>query len=214
MTTAYPDSFYADILRRVGAPLTARTLTMCQGWQACEGAHAGWNPWDTTWYEPGATPYNTFWVNGHPFHVWNYPTAAGGVEATVKTLSQSEYSSIVAHLRAEDPIGFGRAIDASPWGTKGVEAWMRNHFPPPQPVPAWYHRELAYPPPQNPGALSPSGQYQAGYDVRTVQYKLGFSNPDSLYGPGTKAAVQSFQTHHGLSPDGIVGPDTASHLGP
>jgi peptidoglycan hydrolase-like protein with peptidoglycan-binding domain len=48
-----------------------------------------------------------------------------------------------------------------------------------------------------------------GEDVRTVQYLLDVHGPaiavDGVFGPGTKTAVQSFQSGHGLASDGIVG---------
>ena len=38
--------------------------------------------------------------------------------------------------------------------------------------------------------------------------------PDGVFGPVTKAHVVGFQSHHSLTADGIVGPQTASILGP
>ena len=37
--------------------------------------------------------------------------------------------------------------------------------------------------------------------------------PDGVFGPRTQAAVMGFQTRHGLSADGILGPVTARALG-
>jgi peptidoglycan hydrolase-like protein with peptidoglycan-binding domain len=59
-------------------------------------------------------------------------------------------------------------------------------------------------------------QGQTSESVRSVQYLLnghGASlNPDEIFGPLTKAAVQSFQSAEGLATDGIVGPLTWAKL--
>ncbi len=53
--------------------------------------------------------------------------------------------------------------------------------------------------------------------VRALQLQLNAKNGaglavDGLFGSGTKAAVQAFQAHRGLTTDGIVGPTTWRHL--
>jgi peptidoglycan hydrolase-like protein with peptidoglycan-binding domain len=68
-------------------------------------------------------------------------------------------------------------------------------------VPSWFHRDL--------GLASP---FMEGDDVTVVQKKTGAA-PDSVFGPVTRAHVISFQSQHGLSADGIVGPVTAHALG-
>lgn len=83
--------------------------------------------------------------------------------------------------------------------------------------PAWYHRLLEFPP----GKLRGPGQthvvnnvrYQYGPDVTTVQRKLAIQ-PNGNYGLVTEAHVKGFQHAHGLNPDGVVGPVTATRLGP
>jgi len=70
-----------------------------------------------------------------------------------------------------------------------------------QGVPAWFHRDL--------GLASP---FMNGDDVTVVQTKTG-AHPDGLFGPVTQVHVVNFQSHHGLTVDGIVGPDTARALG-
>lgn len=52
-----------------------------------------------------------------------------------------------------------------------------------------------------------------GADVTRLQQALGIK-ADGQFGPGTEAAVKSFQTKSGLTPDGIVGPGTWSRLFP
>lgn len=69
-------------------------------------------------------------------------------------------------------------------------------------VPAWFTRDL--------GIASP---FMQGSDVGVVQKKTG-ADPDGVFGPVTREHVLNFQTHHGLTADGIVGLITARVLGP
>jgi peptidoglycan hydrolase-like protein with peptidoglycan-binding domain len=69
-------------------------------------------------------------------------------------------------------------------------------------TPAWFHRDL--------DLASP---FMKGDDVTVVQKKTGAA-PDGEFGPVTHTHVVNFQSHHGLTADGIVGPQTASVLGP
>lgn len=57
-----------------------------------------------------------------------------------------------------------------------------------------------------------------GNKVKEIQQNLkdwGYydGNVDGIFGTQTMYAVQDFQTKHGLSPDGVVGPQTAAKLG-
>lgn len=52
-----------------------------------------------------------------------------------------------------------------------------------------------------------------GSDVGVVQKKTG-ADPDGVFGPVTREHVVNFQSHHGLTADGIVGSITACVLGP
>jgi hypothetical protein len=70
------------------------------------------------------------------------------------------------------------------------------------PVPAWFTRDL--------GIASP---FMQGSDVGVVQKKTG-ANPDGVFGPVTREHVVNFQSHHGLTADGVVGALTARVLGP
>jgi peptidoglycan hydrolase-like protein with peptidoglycan-binding domain len=69
-------------------------------------------------------------------------------------------------------------------------------------TPGWFHRDL--------GLASP---FMEGSDVTVVQGKTGAAT-DGIFGPVTRLHVINFQAHHGLTADGIVGPQTASVLGP
>jgi murein L,D-transpeptidase YcbB/YkuD len=56
-----------------------------------------------------------------------------------------------------------------------------------------------------------------GQQVKRLQELLNAQGEnltaDGIFGPGTHAAVISFQAKHGLTPDGIVGPTTKAALG-
>jgi len=56
-----------------------------------------------------------------------------------------------------------------------------------------------------------------GEEVKQLQEKLNANGEelvaDGIFGIGTHAAVVAFQAKHGLSPDGIVGPQTRAALG-
>ena len=65
------------------------------------------------------------------------------------------------------------------------------------------------------GVLQPASDQSATpdpSDVIAVQQALGIA-ADGTFGSATVAALQSFQSAHGLTPDGIVGPDTRAALG-
>ncbi len=125
--------------------LYARALIHQMGWDrtvaremclvaqmTAEGAHAHWNPMDTTMPSTGATPYNSFGANGE-LHVWNYATASAGVEATLATLRQENmrpWTEVIA--RPRQPVEeMARAFGNCPWGGIGdmvpleiVQAWV------------------------------------------------------------------------------------------
>ncbi len=51
-----------------------------------------------------------------------------------------------------------------------------------------------------------------GSDVSALQQALGV-DADGVFGPGTEAALKSWQSSHGLTADGVAGPATRSALG-
>lgn len=71
----------------------------------------------------------------------------------------------------------------------------------PSGTPGWFHRDL--------GLASP---FMKGDDVTVVQKKTGAAS-DGVFGPVTQMHVINFQSHHGLTADGIVGSQTARALG-
>lgn len=53
-----------------------------------------------------------------------------------------------------------------------------------------------------------SGGYVQAVQRMLLQSGFGYSAVDGYYGPDTNRGIRGFQTKHGLSADGIVGPQT------
>lgn len=84
-------------------------------WQLAEGSRAAWNPWDTTLYVKGATPYNTF---DGDLHVWNYPNEEEGIYAFLATLFNGPYHQIRQALAVGTSAqALAVAVGETPWGT-------------------------------------------------------------------------------------------------
>jgi hypothetical protein len=110
------DGFYREILRGIGAPVTANNMRLVYAWRQAEGGKASYNPFNTTQKMPGSTRYGT---NKHGVQNYLYPR--DGVKATVTTMKNGKYESILSLLRADaDPTDVAKAVIASPWGTKGL----------------------------------------------------------------------------------------------
>jgi hypothetical protein len=100
-------AFINAVLIDLGAPLTAPNSLSLARWFPREypswPAWAKWNPMSSTLQMPGAWVYNTI-TGGR--HVWNYPTASEGAEATALTLEGHRdprilwYPRILAALRS------------------------------------------------------------------------------------------------------------------
>jgi hypothetical protein len=98
-------AFWTAVLRDIGAPASSSDLRALDlwlhreysgGWAQNTSGGARYNPLDSTEYEPGSTPFNTLSGGGH---VWNYPDASEGAQATAVTLVNGHYALIVADLR-------------------------------------------------------------------------------------------------------------------
>ena len=85
----------------------------------------------------------------------------------------------------------------------------------PKAHPDWYHRLLQFPPTKlrDPGHTEKHAghTYQTGHDVDAVQRKLGVK-PTGRFDPATVSHVKGFQRQHNLTPDGVVGPETARKI--
>lgn len=133
---AVPNNFMANVLAQLKAPQTTVNIQSLQTWRQFEGGTALWNPLDTTEYRPGATPYNTF---GGNLHVWNYPNAAVGEEATASTLKNGQYTAILVKLWDSAPLPLWNDPSVleqlDTWGTHGFAAYIRTLQPPKPPDP-------------------------------------------------------------------------------
>ena len=99
---SYTASMYEDILSKSQAAVSDNTVAILTEWKLDEipegDPQAAYNPLDTTWEMPGATPFNTF---GNDEHVWNYPSQDVGAQATANTLMNGRYPAILAALRSD-----------------------------------------------------------------------------------------------------------------
>lgn len=85
-----------------------------------EGSQAAWNPMDTTLPRRGATPYNSFGPEAS-LHVWDYPTAAAGVSATVATLRGADMAPLarILHKRNATTLQICERFAEVPWAYIG-----------------------------------------------------------------------------------------------
>jgi hypothetical protein len=104
--------FTRAVLLKLNAPIDGGRLALGVAWAAFEGSDAKNNPWDTTLNTAGSTDYNSEGVK-------NYRTFDEGVDATVQTLLEVDYATLVRNLRNPGcPIRTIRAsLNASPWGS-------------------------------------------------------------------------------------------------
>lgn len=111
-------SFFSDVLRGLGAPVTSGALATLAGVVHTEGVNNYYNPFNIEWH-PGD---NTAWQGSGNFNsagVQKYGSYAEGVNATVAFLqNNSRWSNVVAALKSgNEPMG-NAALQAvySSWG--------------------------------------------------------------------------------------------------
>jgi hypothetical protein len=109
-----PSDFAHAVLARLGLPESANNVAALVAFQANEGGHmanaAAYNPINTTLKLPGSHPVT-------PVGVQAYSSWDQGIEATARTLAQSNMSAITAALkRSAPPDETLRAVAGSPWG--------------------------------------------------------------------------------------------------
>ena len=91
-TQAEQDKMYKDVLAGIGAPTTAGNLIFMKAWRAAEGGKALNNPWNSTQKVGKVSNYNTVTVQ-------NYIIYDDGIKATVKTMLNGLYKTVVTALK-------------------------------------------------------------------------------------------------------------------
>jgi hypothetical protein len=122
-------AFLSDVLKGIGIPNpNSSQLRFMRIWKQVEANQAAWNPLSTTLSLPGATNYN--YNNGFP--VKNYPDRATGLRATIATINNTRYRSVVNAIKAiQTDININTAMDAldrSPWGTHFIRPINYNNY--------------------------------------------------------------------------------------
>ncbi|MGH7239157.1 MAG: peptidoglycan-binding domain-containing protein [Candidatus Saccharimonadales bacterium] len=212
MTNTYAD-FARDILQNAHLPSDDANVSVLVAVMAMENSQAKFNPTDTTQPMAGDYEYNSVGVR-------DYPTWTIGVAATVITLQNGYYPSIIECLSRSDSVGAAKAWDESAWGTHGVEAMLadaHSHYDtivagsvaaetPITPDPA--------PPISNDNNLTLGATGQAVISVQLILNGKASQTlkVDGIYGPATQSAVENWQRFWDIPVDGIVGSITRESL--
>lgn len=112
--------FTRAVFERLTIPITGARLAFGVAWAAYESTDAKNNPWATTLTTKNSTEFNRDGVK-------NYPTFQDGVDATVLTLLNTDYSNLLRVLRdvGSTMREIRGALNASPWGSKVSEQlWL------------------------------------------------------------------------------------------
>lgn len=125
--------FYKQVLSGIGAPITDNNMAFVYAWRQSEGGKAAFNPFNTTQNAEGTTKYNSVGVR-------NYTSAEQGIAATIKTITNGRYGSIIDSLKQDSPpMETAEALVASPWGTsslikKVISGYEAGYSPKPPPI--------------------------------------------------------------------------------
>jgi len=114
--TGIQQEWAKTLLTKLGKPTTKDNITALTTWAAWEGGQwhnsAHYNPLNTTQGEKGAT-------NMNPEGVKSYTSWNQGYQATIQTLNNGRYKSILSALTAgNNTAAVLTAVDQSPWGTR------------------------------------------------------------------------------------------------
>jgi hypothetical protein len=119
-----PASWAKALLSYGGWPESSCNLAAIRAWENAEGGQWGpnpnddgnYNPLNATIREPGSS--DTIYTGTSGIYVQAYPSWRSGFQATVATLDNGYYPSILGALRAADSAqAVVLAVTASPWGT-------------------------------------------------------------------------------------------------
>lgn len=106
------DGVYKRILRGIGAPITGNNMALMYAWRKAESGRARNNPFNTM--HDGGLAVSKYNQQG----VKNYGSTSDGIQATVATLENGYYNSVVKSLKDdESPYNTAKKIGDSPWGT-------------------------------------------------------------------------------------------------
>lgn len=110
-----PEVWAEALLLELGDPATPDNVAAIEAWEHAEGGHwhnsAEFNPLNTTQPWPGSHPINSKGVQA-------YSSWGDGTAATVKTLRNGRYGSVLSMLSEGDCAQcVANAVTVSPWGT-------------------------------------------------------------------------------------------------
>src|ERR1035437_4218913 len=109
-----PQSFAQALLTKLGYPITKLNVADIMSWENAEGGHwnnsAHFNPLNTTQSMPDSSSMNSVGVKA-------YKSWDDGIAATVKTLKNGYYATILEDLKAGGNQNFGETVASTPWGT-------------------------------------------------------------------------------------------------
>ena len=138
-------SFYQSVLKGLGAPITPENLKLLVGWRQAEGGSAKHNPFNTTWNKPNSDFYNCLSKDKQGkclVGVRNYATRADGIKATIDTLKNPVYKSLIEQLQNGDSTAAEMARNQTvfkKWGTKDliikvIDGYNSGLKPTPKPI--------------------------------------------------------------------------------
>jgi hypothetical protein len=131
-----PVDFANAFLEAIQEPLTSQNLEAIVAWEQMEGGNwantAKFNPMNTTLVYDGSQPFEpNAAANNNGYAVQAYNSWGDGLNATVLTIENGYYSSILKALSAgNSALTVANAIDNSVWGTKYVNTDLPPNYDP------------------------------------------------------------------------------------